>query len=369
MSRPIVIAAGGTGGHFFPAEALATELAARGHDLVLMTDKRAGRRTSGIFADRPQHVLPGTGVAGKGMLAKLRGVTALLRGAWAARALHRTLRPAAVIGFGGYPSVPPILGCCLLTGRNDIQIVLHEGNAVLGQANALLSRFASAIATSFPTVARLPLGLPTTLTGMPVRPGIEALAGETYTPPQEAIHLLVWGGSLGARVFSETVPAALALMPAGFRARLHVTQQVHENDIPKVREQYEAAGIDCTLSPFFTDVAQCLREAHLVIGRAGGSSVAELAIAGRPSLLVPLPIAASDEQGANAQQLMDHGGAWMMRQDAFTPDSLSAFLGQLLGDPDRLSAAARAARSFAHPGSARLLADLVEARIARAGED
>lgn len=363
MTRPIVIAAGGTGGHFFPAEALATELAARGHDLVLMTDKRAGKRVTGVFKDRPQYVLDGTGVAGKGVSAKLRGVASLLRGAWTARALHRQLNPIAVIGFGGYPSVPPILGSRFVTGSHRPLVILHEGNAVLGQANALLARFATAIATSYPTVARLPLGLRAALTGMPVRPEIEALLDEDYAPPGDAIHLLVWGGSLGAKIFSTIIPAALALLPAGFRARLHVTQQVHEKDLEDVRAAYEKAGIDCALAPFFSDVASLLKKAHLVIGRAGGSSVAELTIAGRPSVLVPLPIAASDEQGANATQLVDEGGAWMFRQNTLTPETLSAFLGTLLNDPERLTAAARAARAFAHPHSARLLADLVEARI------
>ena len=363
MKSPIVIAAGGTGGHFFPAEALATELAARGHDLVLMTDKRAGKRTSGIFRDRLQYVLDGTGVAGKGIGAKLRGMISLLRGAWEARTLHNEIAPVAVIGFGGYPSVPPILGSRFLPAAKRPLIILHEGNAVLGQANAMLARFACAIATSYPTVARLPLGLPTALTGMPVRPEIEALLNEPYTPPGEAIQLLIWGGSLGARFFSTAIPEALALLPPGFRARLRITQQVHEKDIPEVRAAYEAAGIACTLSPFFADVASLLREAHLVIGRAGGSSVAELTIAGRPSILVPLPIAASDEQGANANQLVDAGGAWMFRQKDITAESLSAFIGTLLNDPDRLAKAAEAARGFAHPHSARLLADLVEARI------
>lgn len=363
MKSPIVIAAGGTGGHFFPAEALATELAARGHDLVLMTDKRAGLRTNGIFRDKPQYVLDGTGVAGKGIGAKLRGVASLLRGAWEARAMHRKIAPVAVIGFGGYPSVPPILGSRFLPASKRPLVILHEGNAVLGQANAMLARFASAIATSFPTVARLPLGLRNALTGMPVRPEIEALLGTGYTPPAESINLLIWGGSLGARFFSTTMPETLALLPAGFRARLRVTQQVHEKDIPATRAAYEKAGIDCTLSPFFGNVAALLESAHLVIGRAGGSSVAELTIAGRPSILVPLPIAASDEQGANAAQLVDAGGAWMFRQKDISAESLSAFLGTLLNDPERLARAAEAARNFARPQSARLLADLVEARI------
>nr|WP_243443846.1 glycosyltransferase [Asaia prunellae] len=256
-----------------------------------------------------------------------------------------------------------MLGSRFVSGAHRPLVILHEGNAVLGQANALLARFATAIATSYPTVARLPLGLRASLTGMPVRPEIEALLAEDYAPPGDAIHLLVWGGSLGARIFSTIIPASLALLPAGFRARLHVTQQVHEKDLDEVRTAYAKAGITCELAPFFSDVASLLKKAHLVIGRAGGSSIAELTIAGRPSILVPLPIAASDEQGANATQLVDEGGAWMFRQDALTPDSLSDFLAGLLNDPDRLATAAKAARAFARAHSARLLADLVEARI------
>ncbi|NVN42004.1 UDP-N-acetylglucosamine--N-acetylmuramyl-(pentapeptide) pyrophosphoryl-undecaprenol N-acetylglucosamine transferase, partial [Ameyamaea chiangmaiensis] len=338
MTRPIVIAAGGTGGHFFPAEALATELHARGHTLVLMTDARGGQRDTGVFANAAQFVLPGAGVAGRGPIRAAKAGMALLRGAWQARGLLGELDAAAVVGFGGYPSVPPLLGGWL-QGPNRPALVLHEGNAVLGKANALLARVATAVATSFPTVRGLSARTPHTLTGMPVRPGVAALYGAAYVPPTEAIHLLIWGGSLGASVFSEVMPAALAALPGGFRARLHVTQQVRESDIPKVRDAYAQAGIDATLSPFFTDVPQRLAQAHLVIGRAGGSSVAELTMAGRPSILVPLPIAASDEQGGNAQALMDAGAAWMIRQPAFTPSAVSALLADLLGAPARLAEA------------------------------
>ena len=360
MSRPIVIAAGGTGGHFFPAEAVAGILAERGYNLVLMTDARHGRRENGVFQDRPQYVLDGAGVAGKGVAGKIRGITALLKGMIAARRILSTLDASAVVGFGGYPSVPPLLAARFLPRSSRPAIVIHEGNAVLGQANALLSRFATAIATSYATVARLPKDARTTLTGMPVRSGIEALANHSYEPPTETIRVLVWGGSLGARVFSDIVPKAMAALPTGFRTRLEVTQQVRDEDAPRVREIYTEAGITINAAPFFNDVPDRLKNAHLVIGRAGGSSVAEIAMAGLPSVLVPLPIAASDEQGANGQDLQEAGAAWMIRQPDFTPEALTTLLTDLFGHPERLKSAANAARGFSRPNAAAKLADLIE---------
>ncbi|MBB2160187.1 undecaprenyldiphospho-muramoylpentapeptide beta-N-acetylglucosaminyltransferase [Gluconacetobacter sacchari] len=362
--RPIVIAAGGTGGHFIPAEALAHALAARGHAIALMTDRRAGARDHGIFAQGPQFVLPGAGIAGRGPARAARAALALARGTMQARAILRRLDAAAVVGFGGYPSVPPLLGARLLGARRPL-IVLHEGNAVLGQANAMLARFADGIATSFPQVARLPAGARTTLTGMPVRDAIAALRDRPYTPPEGDIRLLVWGGSLGARVFSDIVPDAIGRLPASLRARLRITQQARAADADRVRARYAALGIPAEIAPFFADVAALLGAAHLVIGRAGGSSVAELTDAGRPAILVPLPIAASDEQGANAQSLAAAGAAWMIRQPDFTAPSLAARLESLLSDPAALARAAAAARTLGRPDAARLLADLVEGLLHR----
>ncbi|MBB2204996.1 undecaprenyldiphospho-muramoylpentapeptide beta-N-acetylglucosaminyltransferase [Gluconacetobacter takamatsuzukensis] len=357
--RPIVIAAGGTGGHFIPAEALARALAERGHPIALMTDRRAGTRDHGIFAQGAQFVLPGAGIAGHGLARAARAALALARGTLQARAILRRLDAAAVVGFGGYPSVPPLLGARLL-GRHRPPIVLHEGNAVLGQANAQLARFADGIATSFPVVARLPAGAATTLTGMPVRDTIAALHDQPYTPPGDTIRLLVWGGSLGARVFSDVVPDAIGRLPAALRARLHITQQARAEDAERVRAAYTALGIPAEISPFFANVPELLGAAHLVIGRAGGSSVAELTDAGRPAILVPLPIAASDEQGANAASLVAAGAAWMIRQPDFTAPSLATRLESLLSDPTGLADAAAAARSLGRPDAARRLADLVE---------
>ena len=365
----IVIAAGGTGGHFFPAEALAAELGRRGHRLVLMTDARGGRRDAGAFAGAEQHVLAGSGIAGHRPATRLRGALALGRGTLAAARILARLRPAAVVGFGGYPSVPPLLGARLLGtrllgGRRPL-IVLHEGNAVLGQANARLARHADAVATSHAHVARLPAGADAVLTGLPVRAEIAAAAATPYPPSDGALRLLVWGGSLGARVFADVVPRTLAALPEPLRRRLSVAQQARAEDADRVRAAYAAAGIAAEVAPFLDRVAARLAGCHLVIGRAGGSSVAEIATVGRPAILVPLPIAASDEQGANAAALVAAGGGWMLRQPDFTPDALGGLLRTLLADPAALAAAATAAAGLGRHDAATALADLVEDRLAR----
>lgn len=358
-TRTIVIAAGGTGGHFFPAQALAEALAARGHKLVLMTDERAGTRKDGIFANGPQYVLRGAGVAGRGPIRAIKAGLLLLASALKARSILKDIKPDAVIGFGGYPSVPPLLGARLLGSKRPV-LIIHEGNAVLGKANALLSRFANVIATSYPSVAKLPIGAHTVFTGMPVRPPIAALAGEPFTPPGETLSLLVWGGSLGATVFAQVVPAALGRLPEEVRKRLRVTQQARKADLEEVRAAYAKLGITARVEPFLNDVPELLRTAHLVIGRAGGSSVAELTVAGRPSILVPLPIAASDEQTANARAITQVGAGWIVRQPDFTPTALATQLAELLTTPDELARAAAAAASLAMPDAATRLTDCVE---------
>lgn len=357
--RTIVIAAGGTGGHFFPAEALADALAERGHKLVLMTDARAGARTEGVFSRGQQYVLPGAGVAGRGPMRAFKAGLTLLSSAWKARTILRSVQPDAVVGFGGYPSVPPLLGARLL-GRKHPALIIHEGNAVLGKANAVLSRFADVIATSFPSVAKLPIGARTAFTGMPVRPAIAALAGEGWTIPDQTINLLVWGGSLGASVFAQVVPSALAKLPAELRARLNVTQQARKDDVEATRKAYADMGVTARVEPFLNDVPALLQSAHLVIGRAGGSSVAEITTAGRPSILVPLPIAASDEQTENARAITTAGAGWMIRQPDFTAAALADRLNDLLTAPEELARAAAAAASLARPDAATRLADVVE---------
>jgi UDP-N-acetylglucosamine--N-acetylmuramyl-(pentapeptide) pyrophosphoryl-undecaprenol N-acetylglucosamine transferase len=357
--RPIVIAAGGTGGHFFPAEALAAELLKRGHRVALMTDARSGALASATFGACEQYVLRGAGIAGRGPARAAAAALSLAAGTVQARTILARLEAAALIGFGGYPSVAPVLSTRLL--RHRPHVLLHEQNAVLGRANRMLSRYADTLALGFAATGRVPSGVRTEVTGNPVRPGIIAVAGAPYAAPGDEIRLLVLGGSLGARVFSDVVPAALASLPEPLRARLRVTQQCRQEDLARVRAAYAEHGIPAVLATFFSDIPALLAGAHLVIGRAGASTVAELAAVGRPAVLVPLPIAIDDHQTENARALAAEGGAWVMPQPAFTPAALAERLRELLADPARLSEAAARAATLGRAGAAARLADLVEA--------
>jgi UDP-N-acetylglucosamine--N-acetylmuramyl-(pentapeptide) pyrophosphoryl-undecaprenol N-acetylglucosamine transferase len=361
--RPFVIAAGGTGGHFFPAEALAAELIARGHRVVLMTDARSGALKSTVFAGHEQYVLRGAGIAGRGVLKAARSAAALASGTLQARDILRDIHAAAVIGFGGYPSVPPVLAARSL--RRRPLIVLQEQNAVLGRANIFLSRFADMLALGVAATTRIPAGAITFVSGNPVRPAITALYGDTYERPVHAINLLVLGGSLGARIFSDVVPDAVALLAPELRARLHVTQQCRAEDLERARATYRACGVHADLAPFFTDVAALLKSAHLMIGRAGASTCAERAVAGRPSILVPLPGAIDDHQTANAAALAKAGGAQVIAQTAFTAEALSNALQTTLTNPAALAEAAACAASIAKPNAAAALADRLERETAQ----
>ena len=374
--KPIVIAAGGTGGHFFPAEALAAELVARGHRVALMTDARAAAKLPASFEGREVHVLSGAGVAGRGVRRQAAALAGLALGTVQARSILAKLSPAAIVGFGGYPVVAPVLATRLM--RNPPPVILHDQNAVLGTANRFMARYTTVLALSFDRVSRVPPGVATVVTGNPVRAEFAQTGGGLkptlrdgqerqvgFSPPAGS-RLLVLGGSLGARVFSDKVPEALALLPAELRAQLQVTQQCREEDLARVHAAYAASGIAAELATFITDVPRRLAEATLFIGRAGGSTVAELAASGTPAILVPLPIAVNDEQGANAKALADAGAAWVVRQPDFTADALSQRLATLLGNPSALDVAGLAARGIARPDAAARLADLVlqHARVA-----
>lgn len=370
--QTIVIAAGGTGGHFFPAEALATALIDRGHRIVLMTDARSGALNSAVFAGRETHVLPGAGIAGRGLWRGVKAVAGLAAGVMKARSMLSRMNVGAVVGFGGYPCVAPVLAAGMI--RPKPAVVLHEQNGVLGRANRFLCRRIDVLALSLPGTEKVPQSMPVAsegpfprsgavVTGNPVRPAIVALANADYAPPAAQIRLLILGGSLGARVFSDVVPAALARLPEELRGRLCVTQQCRTEDLERVRAAYAGTGIDADLSPFFPDVAQRMAGAHLVIARAGASTVAELAVAGRPSILVPLPGAIDDHQSANARALAHAGAARLMPQPQFTPAALASDLSDLLSSPATLFAMAASARTQARPDAANRLADLVESLL------
>ncbi|MCP5366926.1 MAG: undecaprenyldiphospho-muramoylpentapeptide beta-N-acetylglucosaminyltransferase [Hyphomicrobiales bacterium] len=360
--RLIALAAGGTGGHVFPAEALAAELAARGHRLALVTDARGGAY-KGVLGGLETHHIRAGAVAGRSVVGRVESMVELAIGTWQALGLLKRLDPAAVVGFGGYPSVPTMLAAV----RRGCRTVVHEQNAILGRANRLLAGRVARIATSFAQVTGpggTALDGAATLvhTGMPVRPAITALAGRAYLPPagDGPVNLLVLGGSQGARVLSDVVPEALRRLDRGLLDRLRLAQQCRPEDLDRVRAAYGALGLDADLAPFFDDVPDRLAAAHLVICRSGASTVAETTALGRPAILVPYPHAADDHQAANAAAVAAAGGGWMMRQDRFTPETLAACLSDVLAEPARLQAAADAARAFGRPDAAARLADLVE---------
>jgi UDP-N-acetylglucosamine--N-acetylmuramyl-(pentapeptide) pyrophosphoryl-undecaprenol N-acetylglucosamine transferase len=357
--KTIVIAAGGTGGHFFPAEALAAELIRRGHRIVLMTDSRSGALKSAVFAGHESHVLQGAGIAGRGVTKAVRAIFALLAGTFHAYRILRKLDAAVLVGFGGYPSVAPLVASALL--RRRPKRVLHEQNAVLGRANRFLARFADIFALGFEHTQLLPADKPTRFVGNPVRPALAALHGTPYTPPTGTIEVLVLGGSLGARIFSDIVPGALAALPEQFRARLHVVQQCRKEDVARVSSAYAASGITADLAPFFDDVAARYAASHLVISRAGASSCAEIAVIGRPAILVPLPGAIDDHQMANAASLAEAGAAIVLRQPDFTIKGLAQILTAQFSDAGLLAREAAAAAAIGRPHAAADLADMLEA--------
>jgi UDP-N-acetylglucosamine--N-acetylmuramyl-(pentapeptide) pyrophosphoryl-undecaprenol N-acetylglucosamine transferase len=358
VSAPVVIAAGGTGGHFFPAEALAGALIARGRRVVLMTDARSSAVSSPVFGAGEIHVIAGAGIAGRSARRAAQGAVAIARGVLAARRILSPLAPAAVVGFGGYPSVAPMLAARSLRPRPVL--ILHDQNAVLGKANALLARLADHVALSFAATAGVPAGRAATLTGNPVRPAIAAAAGAPYAPPAARINLLVVAGSLGAVSFATLIPAALALLPVALRQRLDLTMQCPASALDAARAALAAAGITATLAPFFTDVAARAVAAHLIVSRAGGSTVAEHRVIGRPAILIPLTINA--DQRANARALVSNGGVLLVEQST-GPAALAAAIESLVTNPERLAAMAAANAAAGIRDAAARLADLTESLI------
>jgi UDP-N-acetylglucosamine--N-acetylmuramyl-(pentapeptide) pyrophosphoryl-undecaprenol N-acetylglucosamine transferase len=365
MNKPsVLLAAGGTGGHLFPALALAQELARRGVPVDLATDRRA-ERYGGEFPARSLYQIPSATLTRRTPLSMARTAWILARGVRAAYRLLTAIRPAVVVGFGGYPSLPPLIAAYL----RRIPTVLHEQNAVLGRANRLLARQVDAIATSFETVACLP-GQATAkvrLTGNPVRDAVLQCAAQPWRAPEVGapFSLVVFGGSQGARFFSDVLPAALPLLPDEIRRRLWVSQQCREEDLGRVEDAYSRSGIECELAAFFPDLAQRMADAHLVIARAGASTVAELAVIGRPSILVPLPHALDNDQLRNATRLAESGGAWCIEQKDLTPERLAREIERVVRRPELLANAAAAARAQGRADAAARLADLAESLMER----
>lgn len=354
----IVVAAGGTGGHLFPAEALALELTRRGYDVHLATDARA-QRFSGAFASDHVHVIRSATISGRNPIALARTMLALWKGNLDARKLFIRLKPKLVVGFGGYPTLPPLYAA----NRMKIPTLIHEQNAVMGRANKGLAARASAIAGGFLPATEGVYAAKTVTTGNPVRPPVLAEAGRTYEPAEmsDRFRLLVFGGSQGAQFFSQALPEAISLLPNEFRKRLLVTQQARPEDLASVRSAYETLGLPAQVDPFFADMPQRIADAHFVISRSGASTVSEIATIGRPAVLVPFPHALDHDQAANAAALSAAGGAEVIRQSELSPERLAKIIQAAMSEPKRLAHMAQAAKSVGKPEATQLLADLAEA--------
>lgn len=354
--KPIFLAGGGTGGHLFPAEALAHALTARGASVELVTDDRA-LRYGADFPARAKHILPSATPRGGNLLARALAVAQLARGAAQAVVLLRKAQPRAVIGFGGYPTVPPLLAANFLR----IPTVLHETNGVMGMANRFLSGRVDKIAAGLPNLRVPPALQPrVVVTGNPVRPSVLAAAGQPYPDFEGGVlRLLVTGGSQGARVMSDIVPEAVAALQPELRSRLRIVQQARAEDGERVRAAYAAMGVEAEIAAFFADLPARIAAAHVVIARAGASTVSELAVIGRPALLVPLPHALDQDQASNAAFLSEAGAAETVRQSDFTPAFLAGRLAEWLAAPQELARRAQAAKRVGVADAAERLADVV----------
>ena len=353
-----VLAAGGTGGHMIPAHALAVELKNRGHGVLLITDDR-GARFPGIFENVPVHILP-AGRLGGGPIGWLKALGSVMKGRSEAKRLYREHRPDAVVGFGGYPAFPSLIAASAM----KIPTVIHEQNAVMGRVNRMLAGEAEAIGTAYDEVERLKRGYAdkAVLVGNPVRESIARLgelpfpAFDEYAP----LKILITGGSQGATVLGQVVPEGLGLLEPSLRRRLQVVHQCRADDIERVRKQYADLGIPAELMTYIEDMPEKLADAHLIIGRAGASTIAELTAAGRPAILIPFPSATDDHQTANAREMTKAGGARTIQQTGFTPEVLARQIEAMAADPIALNNAAARALSVGRPHAARDLADVVE---------
>ncbi|WP_150525452.1 undecaprenyldiphospho-muramoylpentapeptide beta-N-acetylglucosaminyltransferase [Roseibium sediminis] len=358
MTKHILLTAGGTGGHLFPAQALASELGRRGHVVELATDERADKYGS-EFPARKTHIIESATVRGRSPVALLKTAVSLVKGTLQARAVIKAFKPDIVVGFGGYPTFPPMFAA-RMTGTPSI---LHEANGVMGRANKMLAKGATAIATSIPLSNSDPaFSAKITETGNPVRDAVIEASGKAYISPQDGgpIHLLVFGGSQGARFFSDLLPQAIALLPEDVRSRFQIVQQCRPEDLDRVSAAYKAMGLDADLAAFFTDMPARIAASHLVICRSGAGTVSELAVLGRPSILVPLPGSLDQDQAANAKLLENVGAGWPIRQSDLTAERLAQELSRFAAEPGLLARAAQNALSVGKPDAVKRLADLVE---------
>lgn len=357
-AKRILLSAGGTGGHLFPAEALAHTLKERGWSVHLASDTRAARFADTFPADEIHSVDAAT-LGSRNPVSLARSALTIWRGVRQSSALIAKLQPKVVVGFGGYPTLPPLYAAT----RRGLPTLIHEQNAVMGRANKGLAARVTAIAGGFLPEGEGKFAAKTVVTGNPVRPAIIEAAKTPYAAPGagKRFRLLVFGGSQGAQYFSHVLPKAIALLPQELRARFSITQQARPEDEGEVRAAYAGMGVEAEVSPFFTDMAQRIAKAHLIISRSGASTVSEIAVVGRPAILVPYPHALDHDQAANAAALERAGGAEIVSQAQLTAERLRGLLEVAINSPQKLAATAAAARAVGRPNAAALLADLTEA--------
>lgn len=356
----IILTAGGTGGHVFPAESLAEELTQRGYELALVTDSRGKNNYHGKLSEIKNYSVASGALVGKSVLFKIKSLIKLCFGILQSAYILHTRKPACVVGFGGYASFP----CCMAAILMGVDLVIHEQNSVMSRTNRFLSKYATLIAQSFRNVKHTPQNVKTALTGMPIRQAISKLNGNPYPPVNvEGFQLLIIGGSQGAKIFGEVIPEAIKLLPADLQKKLTITQQCRECDIPAVQTLYEGTECKLNISHFFSNMPELYTQSHLIISRAGASSVFEIAAAGLPSVLIPLPTAADDHQTANTRYITDFKGGISIPQKEFTPEKLAQTLRDLMEQPEKLSQMSLSIRRAAITDASERLANAIEKEI------
>ncbi len=354
MAAKILLAAGGTGGHMFPAQALAESLKSEGWDIALMTDARGLKHCDRIPADSIVEV-DAASISPRKPLQAIKGALKLAKGVRQAKTFIKNWQPDIVVGFGGYPAFPAMRAA----QSAGLPTILHEQNAVLGRVNRVFAAKATHVVSGFEGLEKVSSKANVTCLGNPMRAQVMEAVPEDYKAPTDAINLLIVGGSLGARILSQVLPKAIALLPAQMREKLNVVQQTTQGELAAARETYENTGVTFLCETFFSDIEIHLSTAHFIVARAGASSVSEIALMGKPSLLIPLAIAMDDHQTLNAKSLERHGAADILPESEFTPESVANILEDRLNDSSWLSSAATAARSLGRPNAAHDLTQLV----------
>ena len=354
MTQTIVLTTGGSGGHIFPAQSVASELIKKGYQVVLITDKRGN-----AFQNLPEvqtYHLVAESVTGRSVFGKAIAFCKLFLGAGQAMKLLAKIKPVLVIGFGGYASLPAVMSAQML----KIPTILHEQNAILGRANRVAAWRVKMIATSFPKVGRVPKNIPTIHVGQPVRAPILEKKN-TPLPTGNDFNILIFGGSQGAHFFSTHLPDVLMQLPQEYRARISLTQQARPEDEEGVRKAYENAGFkSLTIAPFFKNMPELLTQTNLVIGRGGAGTLTEVMVVGRPAIIIPLPTAADNHQVANAKQIESAGAGWVVEQKDFKADEMTEKVKFLMDHPEELQQTAEKAQKLAILNAAERMAEIAE---------